>query len=239
MLCAASHLFERADATFPSQSVSHLEPVLHYRVMHEDNMQLHSADTHHPNSEHPEKLNAANSIGAHSMKLRTRNGHRQPFPDQLSIKFRAFDIDWNFPNMQLDTHTWAPDTVAIVTDATGRENKVAHSLNTYRSVFNAMPTEGASADPDAAASTQGWAVITLGEDGLMTAVIYAEGETYQVHPMFVHAHELPEEEPSTLLLQKHAVHNMVRTRQPQRAPAITSGKSAALTVCHAEHWRKK
>jgi len=194
------------DAVFPSASSEHLEPVLNFRVVHEDNAHLHTLenllDPHHP-----AKKNAANSLAAHSQVLRQRNGHKQPHPDTISVKFRAFDREFYFPHLQLDAHTWAPYAKHEFVDEHGVRSEHQMTLNTYRGTFDGLlPGNGDTADEE---GVYGWVVVTLAADGLMTATIHTNRETWQVDPLFVHHHELDQSSKNFQSLRKAAVHGMV------------------------------
>ena len=226
--CSDAFLFPRLDETFPTSSLEHLEPVLNYRVRHEDNAHLHTLENLHPASRHPLKVgNAANSIGAHSMKRRERLGHAQPFPDTISISFRAFDQDWSFPELHLETRSWAPNTRATVTDVNGRETSVQHNLNTYRSVFTAAPVVGSGVS-----AAQGWAIVTLATDGLMTAIIHTDEDTFQIDPLFVHEHQLDTSSDKYERLSNAAVHGMVMFRHADaKHLGINPGTNKPFHTC--------
>jgi hypothetical protein len=200
-------------ARFETRSLHHVEPLLNFRVLHADNAHLHTLETRHPLSDHPLKVgNAANSIGAHSLKMRLRNGHKQPFPDTISLGFRAFDREFYFPELQLDAHVFAPHMQHEVTDESGKTTFHPPLLNTYRAEFSAMAASGDTPEDPA---TSGWIVATLAEDGMLTAVIHTNKETYQVDPLPVHEAELQHftpEGPQRNLLRKAAMHNMVLFR---------------------------
>ena len=199
----ARNLFTRPERVFPSSAAAHVEPVLNYRLRHQDNQHLHTAANLHPSSQHPLKVgNAVNSIGAHSLKMRWRDGLKQPFPSSIYIGFRAFDQDFQFHQMQLDTKLYAADAKMEMHGPNGEVSFLPHSHNTYITSVAVESREGVE--------SAGWAVCTIGEDGLLTATINMGEETYQINPLYVHKSEFAEEDYAAL--QQHAVHNLVITR---------------------------
>jgi hypothetical protein len=149
--------------------------------------------------------NKANSIGAHSLRMRELHGHKQPFPDNIAVSFRAFDRDWHLLHLELDATVWAPDSKAEFVDENGVVSLHQHSLNTYRSPFSSQGT-GSDGEPD---EMDGWAVVTLAEDGLITATLYTPQEIYQIDPVHVHANDVDPENPNWQELLDSAPHGIV------------------------------
>lgn len=210
----AELLFTRPNRVFPSSAAAHVEPVLNYRVRHEDNQHLHTVENLHPASQHPLKIaNAVNSIGAHSLKMRWRDGLKQPFPNSIFVGFRAFDQDFLFHNLQLDTKLYAKDAKMELHGENGEVTFLPMSHNTYITSVQVESREGVD--------SAGWAVCTIGEDGLLTATINMGQETYQVNPLYIHANEFEEEHYNAL--KSHAVHNLVITRHSDMTHLKTGG----------------
>ena len=155
-------------------TAAHIEPLLSFRVLHEDNAHLHQSgmNTMGVRSTFQRGVNSANSVGAHSLRMRHFGVHRQPFPATIRVTFEAFGQQFDIDNLQLDTRLWGSDAHVEVH---GGEGETTHrhplALNTYRAELG---------------DNGGWAIVTLAEDGLMTATIVTDGESYQIDPLFVH-----------------------------------------------------
>lgn len=164
---------------FPSSEVSHLEPVLGYTLRHEDNLALHTQHAAGQMPPHQFKTyadNAANSLGAHSMKMRSLNGLDQPFPNEVSMSFHAFGLHFDLPNMPIQNQLYVENSKTQVHTADGTI-EIPNVLQTYHYSSRERGIDG---------------VVTLLQDGRFHAVLNVaevDGttETYQFDPLHAHA----------------------------------------------------
>jgi len=116
-------------------------------------------------------------------------GHKQPYPDKLSINFEAFNQKFSY-DFFISHELYQPTARVLIYRGDDFTTEVP-TVTSYR--FQKDENE--------------WGSLTVKEDGRIHAVLYKNNEMYQIDPISEHEAEIHHETLATL--KEHATHGMI------------------------------